>query len=353
MRRRSIGVWIAAAVLTAALLWALYLARGALLLIYISIILAIGLEPVVRRITDQTFAPVLSGRFPRWLAILIVYVVLIGLLSLIGLLIIPPLIDQAQQLWVKIPAFIDKMQAFLIKHGLLSHPLTWKEAVARAPGSPGEAFGTAAAAMTKAAQGVFGFVTVLILTFYLLLEGESLFSGFIRLFPSDVRERAGELSRKVSTKVSSWLTGQLILASVIGTSSAAGLYLLGVPYFYVLALISAVGEMVPVIGPILAAVPAVLASLSVSPKTAIFVVIFFIVQQQIENHLLVPRIMSRQVGVSSVTVIVALLIGAAIHGIVGAIIAVPTAAILQVLIREFIEQRDQSTIRDRHEQTAG
>jgi predicted PurR-regulated permease PerM len=144
----------------------------------------------------------------------------------------------------------------------------------------------------------------------------------------------------------------LILASVIGTSSAAGLYVLGVPYFYVLALIAAIGEMVPVIGPILAAVPAVLTALSISPKTAILVVIFFIVQQQIENHLLVPRIMSRQVGVSAVTVIVALLIGAAIHGIVGALIAVPTAAILQVLTGEFIEQRDQSCVGDQHQQTA-
>lgn len=112
--------------------------------------------------------------------------------------------------------------------------------------------------------------------------------------------------------------------------------MLGVPYFYVLALIAAIGEMVPVIGPILAAVPAVLTALSISPKTAILVVIFFIVQQQIENHLLMPRIMSRQVGVSAVTVIVALLIGAAIHGIVGALIAVPTAAILQVLIGELL-----------------
>ena len=342
MRGRSIGVWIAATVVTAALLWALYLARGALLLIYISILLAIGLGPVVRRITEQTFVAVLRGRFPRWLAILIVYVLLIGSLSLIGILIIPALIDQTQQLWVKIPAFIDRLQGFLIQHGLLSHPITWKEAVARAPGSPSEAFGTAAAAMTKLVQTVFGFVTVLILTFYLLIEGESLFSAFIRLFPAERRERAGELSRKVSEKVSSWLIGQLILASVIGTSSAVGLYVLGVPYFYVLALIAAIGEMVPLIGPILAAVPAVVAALSVSPRIAVFVITFFIIQQQIENHLLVPRIMSRQVGVSAVTVITALLIGAAIRGVVGAVLAVPTAAIAQVFVHEFAEQRERS-----------
>jgi len=161
------------------------------------------------------------------------------------------------------------------------------------------------------------------------------------LFPSDNRPRVKEAARKISTKVSAWLNGQLILAGTIGASAAVGLYLLGVPYFYVLALTAAFGEMIPVVGPILAAVPAVLIALTVSPKTALFVMIFFIVQQQVENHLLVPKVMERQVGVTAVTVIVALLIGGALLGITGAILAVPSAAILQVLVQELLDERDR------------
>src|SRR4029453_4767983 len=102
----------------------------------------------------------------------------------------------------------------------------------------------------------------------------------------------------------------------------------GIPFFYVLALISAIGEMIPVIGPILSAIPALVVALTVSPQKALLVLMFFFLQQQRENHILVPKIMSRQVGVSAVTVIIALLIGGSLAGIVGAILAVPTAAIL-------------------------
>jgi predicted PurR-regulated permease PerM len=132
----------------------------------------------------------------------------------------------------------------------------------------------------------------------------------------------------------------LLLAGTIGTSSAIGLYLLGVPYFYVLALISAVGELIPVVGPILSAIPAVGAALAVSPRTALWVILFFIVQQQAENHLLVPKIMQRQVGVSPVVVIAALLIGGSLLGIVGAVLAIPTAAILQVVFQAVLNEHE-------------
>ena len=138
--------------------------------------------------------------------------------------------------------------------------------------------------------------------------------------------------------MSAWLGGQLLLAAVIGTTSAIGLWALGMPFFYVLALISAVGEMIPVVGPILAAIPAIAVASTVSLKKVLFVVIFFVLQQQLENHILVPKIMSRQVGVSAVTVIVALLIGGSLLGIVGAILAVPTAAILQVVATELMAE---------------
>ena len=108
-----------------------------------------------------------------------------------------------------------------------------------------------------------------------------------------------------------------------------------------LALVAAFGEMIPVVGPVLSAIPAVAVGFTVSPKTGLFVLIFFLAQQQIENHFLVPKIMSRQVGVSAVTVIIALLIGGSVLGILGAILAVPTAAILQVVIEELLDERDR------------
>ena len=186
-------------------------------------------------------------------------------------------------------------------------------------------------------------MTILILSFYMLTESRQIVNAFVRLFPRGERSRVQDACHRVTTKVSAWLGGQLLLAGIIGASAALGLWLLGVPYFYVLALIAAIGEMIPVVGPFLSAIPAVIVALSVSPALALFVAGFFFLQQQFENHILVPRVMSRQVGVSPVIVIVSLLIGGSLLGVVGAILAVPTAAILQVLLEEWAAKETTAT----------
>jgi predicted PurR-regulated permease PerM len=341
-RTRGLILWTLAMVVVAiAVCWLAYLARHALLIVYVSVLLSIGFGPVVRTIERH---PVKRGdrALPRWFAILVVYLVIVGVLTVAGFLVIPPLVDQAQELWRRLPSMLDRFQTFLIDRGLLNHRITLEEAVRNAPGTPGTAVGTVATALGSIVGSMIAFITILILTFYLLVDSESLYGGFARLFPREARPRVLAASKKITAKVSAWLNGQLILAGTIGSSAAIGLYLLDVPYFYVLALIAAIGEMVPVIGPIFSAVPAILAGLSVSPRTALFVALFWIAQQQIENHLLVPKVMEKQVGVSPVIVIVALLIGGSVLGIAGALLAVPTAAIIQVIIQEVLDERDRA-----------
>ncbi len=315
--------------------YAIYLVRDVLLVIYVSVLLAVGLGPLVRRIERS----VPSG-IPRWLAILGIYLSLVAAFTILGLLVVPPLIQQAQDLWTRLPELIDRGQAVLVQYKLLNHPLTLEEAVRQAPG-PSDAMGRVATAVSVVAAAVVAFVTILILTFYLLLESDSLFDGFTRLFPRADRPRVDAVARQISTKVSAWLHGQMILAGTIGLTAAIGLYFIGVPYFYVLAVVAAFGELIPMVGPILSAIPAVLVALSVSPRMAVFVLVFVIAQQQLENHILVPKIMEQQVGVSAVVVIAALLIGGSLLGILGALLAVPTAAILQVVVQELLDERDR------------
>jgi predicted PurR-regulated permease PerM len=326
---------------TVVLLWGLYVARTALLVMYVSVLLAIGFAPLVHLIEHQRLVPIGSPRLPRWLAILAVYLVIVGALIVAGTLVMPPLVSQAADLWTHLPEHIERVQMFLVDRGFVTHTITLEEAVRRAPGSTSSAVGTVANAFTWTVTTALGMLTVVVLTFYLLIDSRELLAGFVRLFPRDARPRVVEVSGKVSAKVSAWLSGQLILAGTIGVTAAAGLYFLRVPYFYVLAVIAGLGEMVPVIGPVLSAVPAILVALTVSPRTALFVAIFWILQQQLENHLLVPRVMARQVGVSPVIVIAALLIGGAVLGILGAVLAVPTAAILQVVVQELLDERDR------------
>jgi predicted PurR-regulated permease PerM len=321
--------------LTILLLWAFFIVRGALLLIYVAALVAIGFAPVVTAIERRRVAG--RRRLPRWVAILIIYVTLIGSLVAVGMMVVPPLVMQARDFWTELPVMLQSAQQWLIDRGILSEQLTVRDAVEQTAGGT-DAVGTVVGAIWGFVGGVFGLLTILILAFYFLVDSSSLVRTFVRLFPRPERPRVEDACLRVSTKVSAWLGGQLLLAMIIGTTAAIGLWLLGVPYFYVLALIAGIGEMIPVVGPLLAAIPAIAVALTVSPATALFVAIFFVVQQQIENHVLVPKVMERQVGVSAVVVIVALLLGGSLLGVIGAILAVPTAAILQVLFEELAPQ---------------
>jgi len=312
--------------------------------VYVSGLLAIGLAPIVRAVERQKVLPVGTRTFPRWLAILTLYVALLVTVVGIGLAVVPPLIEQGQALVKQLPDLFARGQHVLVKRGLLDHEFTMTEALKRAPsgvlGAGGDAVTTVVAAVIGVAGGVFGVITILILTFYMLVESETIFRRFVRLFPIDQRLRIATVSSDITAKVSAWLGGQLLLGLIIGSTATIGLWLIGVPYFFVLGLLSGIGELIPMVGPILSAIPALLVALTVSPGMALGVGIFFLAQQQFENHLLVPKLMERQVGVSAVTVIVALLIGGSLLGIVGALLAVPTAAMLQVILDELTSDEE-------------
>jgi predicted PurR-regulated permease PerM len=323
------GVVVAFAV--ACLLWALYLARQALLLIYVSALLATGLGPLVRMLERRG---IVRGAqpLPRWAAVTVVYLVsgVVGLA--VVLTIVPTLIGQMQDLARRAPELLHQGQQWLIGHGVLGRELSVGEVV-RQPGAT-DAVGAVLGTVWTVLGGIVGVVTILVLSFYFLLETDSLFAAFIRLMPRRQRLHVRAIAHQITSKVSAWLSGQVLVAGIIGATAAVALGLMGVPYFYVLAIVAAVGELIPLLGPILAAIPAIGLASTVSWQLAIATAVFFVVQQQVENHVIVPRVMANQVGLSPVAVIVAFLIGASLFGIAGAILAIPTAAIIQVLFYE-------------------
>jgi predicted PurR-regulated permease PerM len=313
------------------LLWTLYLTRKVMLLLYVSGLLAVGLSPTVRWLEHRLGSR--RQRVPRWFAILVLYLAILGVIAVVIWSIVGPLGSQLKALWTALPEYADNLQRLLVRHRLITHRWTWSEIFKSVP-EPAAALG----GVFGAVKGVVGaggaLVLVLVLPYYLLLESASLHRSFLRVFPVERRAQVARLTRDVTTTVGAWLGGQLLLSFIIGATAALGLWIIGVPYFYVLALLCAIGELIPVIGPILAAIPAVLLGFTVSLNTGLFVAAYFGVQQFLENHFLVPRIMQRQVGLSSATVIASLLIGTELCGFVGAILAVPTAAIIQVLLQE-------------------
>ncbi len=322
---------VAAVGIALAAMWA---AREALMLIYVSAIIAMGFSPLVRLI-ERPRTRKRARRLPRTVAILLIYVTIIGAIVLIALLVVPRLVEQAGALWKRTPEAFNDLQRFLIRHRLMTHRVTIEEAVQNAPsGSGGNAVGTLLTAVWGVIGGVFGVVTILILSFYLLVEAPSMFEWVTRFLPDTSRTHVASVARESVRKVSAWLGAQFILAAVMGTFAAVGLELMGVPYFYVVALIAALGETIPIVGPVIGGISAVAVALTVSPRLALTVGVYFLVLHQLESNILVPKIMERRVGVSPVTVMVALLIGGSLWGLMGAILAIPTAAILSVIVEE-------------------
>lgn len=327
---------------TIVLMWALYEIRSELLLIYVSALFAIGLAPLVRMIERRRLTPIGRRRLPRSAAILLIYATVLGLLAALAAAVVPPLVDQGRQLWTDLPARLDLLQRKLVEWGVMPAGTSFAELLKQAPISGGtDAVTTVLVAIWGFVGGVFGMVTILLLTFYLLVESERVFNLFVRLFPRSQRQRVSKVAAQVAVKVSAWLGGQILLGFIIGITSAVGLALLGVPYFFVLAVVAGVGEMIPMVGPLLAAIPTIAVAFTVSPGVGVAAALFCWGVQLVENNFLVPKVMSQQVGLSAITVIVALIIGSSLLGLAGALLAVPTAAIVQVLFEElYLAEKD-------------
>jgi predicted PurR-regulated permease PerM len=330
-----------AAALTIVLMWTLYLVRGPLLLIYVSALFATGLAPLVQFIERQRIVAISRRRLPRSAAILVIYATVLGTLGGIGAAVFPPMVRQSQEFWKQLPDYMDMAQQRLVSWGLISPDASFKDLLQQAPAGSGDAVNVVIATVWGFVGGIFGVITILLMTFYLLVDSQNLFALFVRLFHRRDRNRVSKISELAAAKISAWLGGQMLLGLIIGTMSAIGYFFMGVPYFFVLAVIAGIGEMIPMVGPLLAAVPAVLVALTVSPGLALGVAGFCWALQLIENNVLVPKVMGQTVGLSAVTVIASLVIGSELLGFVGALLAVPTAAIVQVLFEElYLAEKD-------------
>ena len=328
---------VAAVTILVAIFWA---AREALMLVYISALIAMGFSPLVHMIER----PGGGGRLPavpRWLAILVIYLTVVGIVVIIVLMVVPPLVAQSVALWDRLPDEFNRFQSFLIRYRILRGPITLAEAVRSAPqGSGANAVGTVLVAVSSVIGGVFGLITIIILSFYLLIEARAMFEYWIRFVPAARRGDVAIAAREAVLKVSAWLSAQFVLAGVMGTFAAVGLGLMGVPYFYVVALVAAIGETIPIVGPVIGGITAVAVAITVSAKLAAMVGAYFLILHQLEANILVPKIMERRVGVSPVAVMVALLIGGSLWGLIGAILAIPTVAILSIIVDQIAAARD-------------
>jgi predicted PurR-regulated permease PerM len=179
-------------------------------------------------------------------------------------------------------------------------------------------------------------IAVVVLSFYLTISRDGIEKFIKSILPEGVEKRALELYRRTRRKIGKWFQAQIILSLVVGTLVFAGLWILGVEQSLVIAVIAAVFELVPIVGPIFAGALAVIVGLGESLKLGLYILVLFLIIHQIENHILVPLVMKRAIGVNPVIILIALLGGAQIAGIIGMLIAIPTVVFLQELLNDWV-----------------
>ena len=196
--------------------------------------------------------------------------------------------------------------------------------------------GQVAGYVTSLAGVIFMAIMILALAFYWTLDGPRIIQSFLLVIPQDQRESISELVSAMESKVGFYMVGQAILCAVIGIMALIAYLLIGLPNALVLALIAGVLEAVPMIGPLLGAVPAALVALSIAPDKLIWVIVATVVIQQVENSLLVPRIMKKAVGVNPFVTLLAIFAFSTLFGLAGALMAIPMAAMIQLALNHFV-----------------
>ncbi len=309
--------------LTALGILLLYLLKDVILLFIFVLIFFSVLNPIVTKWEEE---------MSRRAAIASLFFIILLFIIAAGLLIVPPLVTQFQ-------SFINNIPDYLKSIPTLNANPAFKELQKSVFSLSGQ-IGKFGLTIFNTTVGFFGglvaIFTVLVSTFYLLSEKNNA-AKFVKNLNFNHKEAYYKLFERIGEKLGLWMRGQLLLMLIVGALDFTGLLILGIPYALTLGVWAGLTEIIPYVGPILGAIPAVLIAISLGPVKALLVVAVFVIVQQIEAQFLVPRIMSRAIGLSPVIIIFSILIFGKLFGLVGVLLAVPIAATLGVFFHEYPE----------------
>jgi predicted PurR-regulated permease PerM len=332
----TFGFTAALGVLSAWLLvQSLSAASSVLIVISMALFLAVGLNPVVEWLCRRGV--------PRRLAIAAVFVMVIAFFTGFAFAIVPAVSDQAGQFVEQLPAYVTQLQSnpqirdLDQRYGLLERAAQYLTS-----GQLGQQlFGGILGVASIVISAVFTTLTLLILTLYFLAALPSITRTGYRLVPRTRRPRVQMLGDEILRRVGGYVAGNLLISLIAGVTSFVFLSIAGVPYALPLSIIVAITDLIPLIGAGIGAAIATLSALFVSLPVTIATLVFFIVYQQVENYWIAPRVMKSSVDVPAATTIVAALIGGTLLGVVGALLAIPAAAALQLIVAEVVVPRQE------------
>lgn len=340
---RGMGLALGVALVYALVLVGIAAAR-VFLLVFIAVLLASALEPILGWLRERL--PVVGRAGTILVVYLTFFVTVVGL----AFVVVPAAIGQAERILADLPPFFAQAResAENIRPAALSTSLTALiDSVAAAlkpPEAPPDP-DTVVEVGTTVAELVATLATLLTMVFLWLVERPRIQRYVFAFLPAGQRAGARSAWNDVELRLGLWVRGQLTLMATMGVMTGIAYSLLGVPGALLLALIAAITEAIPIIGPLLGAIPAVLVAATVSPELALIVAGIYVVLQFVEGNVLVPIVMRNAVGISPLLILVSLLIGAAAGGFVGAFLAVPVAASLEIVLQR-LQAREEPVAQD-------
>jgi predicted PurR-regulated permease PerM len=334
--RNVLGV-ILVVIAVLAVLEVLQIARQVITWILISLFLALALNPLVDFLQNR----VTRRRLP---AIALTYLlVALGVTAVVATF-LPTLIDEVNDFANAVPGYIEDLTAGRGALGELADRYDIVERVREQVETGGAASlvgasGTALAITRGILTAIVGIVTIIFLTFFMLLEGPKWMERFYGLLPDDTQERWRNVGHGIYRTVGGYVSGNLLISLIAGTTSAIVLSVLGVPYAIALGLVVAILDLIPLAGATLAAIILTTIAFLDDVTSGIIVLVFFIIYQQVENHILYPIVYSRTVAMSPLAILIAVLLGAELAGVLGALAAIPVAGAVQIVLLDFLEHR--------------
>jgi predicted PurR-regulated permease PerM len=326
----SLGV-----VVTLLALQGLYAIRGILVQVLVALFITVSLEPAVHWLTQRGMR--------RGLAVTLIFVVAFGALFGFLISVIPSLVSQGRQLIDDLPGYLAELRARSGQFRALNDRFHLSNQLQGIIGSVPSKIGSGLLGFTGRLFGaLFSTLTVLVFTAYFMAGLPRLRNGLVWLFPAERRPRVKRVVDLVVDKVGGYMIGNIIISILAGIASFLAFKLLGVPFAVPLAVLVAIFDLIPMIGATLGAVVGVLVALFTSPlwPTTVLVGVFFVAYQQVENYLIAPRVLRTTVDIGASAVLLAGLIGATLLGLVGALMAIPVAAALNVLLNERLAARE-------------
>ncbi len=318
------------------LFWFLYLIKDVLAIVFVSLVFAALIDPFA-----SWFA---RHHVPKAVAVIVIYVIFFGLFAVGTILIIPPLIAESKELGENFGSILAKLNHWFPKLQFSSSDGFFGNLgniISAFSGSLSSAWLGLFNTVSNFLGGLVAFAMVIVLTFYLVVEENALKQMAKFILPAKYHSETALVLVKVQKRVGGWVKGQLALGGLVGLMTYIGLLIIDVKYALVLALIAGLTELIPYIGPVFGAIPAVFLAFSDSPVKGLIVLALYFGVQQFEKLFLVPKVMQKTLGLNPVVSIVALVAGFKIGGVLGVLLSLPLVAALDVVLHEYVERKNR------------